>query len=101
MTTKDEIEQIEQMLAYARHTHVNSQDGTDACKKCGHDLRHKIHVRDTPDKPVADLLTTILEKVLEDLEMIEGRTFSIPNGKTDGYLIDTEPKTTPQGVTEE
>lgn len=28
-----------------RHTHVNSQNGTDACKVCGLDLRNEIHFR--------------------------------------------------------
>lgn len=35
--------ELEEIIKFGQHTHVNSQDGTDICKKCGHDLRHAIH----------------------------------------------------------
>lgn len=28
-----------------QHFHVNAQDGTDACKDCGLDLRNPVHIR--------------------------------------------------------
>lgn len=39
---------IQQLIDYRKafeHVHVNSQDGTDVCKKCGLDLRNLIHKR--------------------------------------------------------
>ena len=37
-------DEILDMISYAQHTHVNNQKD-DICKKCGHDLRHRIHIR--------------------------------------------------------
>lgn len=37
-------EQLSDMHRIAHHYHVNSQDGTDTCKKCGRDLRHLVHL---------------------------------------------------------
>ena len=32
-------------LEEEKHMHVNNQDGTDTCARCGKDLRNEIHVR--------------------------------------------------------
>ncbi len=45
MTSEQARERIEKLESTFRHTHVNSGDGTDACKECGLDLRDKIHIR--------------------------------------------------------
>jgi hypothetical protein len=39
ITYKELVEIAESGL----HVHVKRQDGTDYCRKCGHDLRHPIH----------------------------------------------------------
>lgn len=43
-------EEIKDMIKFSRHIHVNDQSGKDTCKTCGHDLRHKIHLRYGEDK---------------------------------------------------
>jgi hypothetical protein len=40
-----EKEQVRAALTLNRHIHVNANDGTDSCAKCGRDLRDEIHVR--------------------------------------------------------
>ena len=37
-------DEIQDMLIYAQHTHQNN-GLNDNCKKCGHDLRHRIHFK--------------------------------------------------------
>jgi len=36
-------EQLEDIIKYAKHIHVNAQDGTDYCKECRHWIGHPIH----------------------------------------------------------
>ena len=40
-----ESDEVKDMIKFAKHTHVNRQDGTDFCRKCGHYLTHPIHLR--------------------------------------------------------
>jgi len=41
---QQEQQELQDALALARHTHQNSGiQGDDSCKRCGHDLRHKLH----------------------------------------------------------
>ena len=38
-------EALKDLQKNSRHSHVNLGDGTDACKRCGLDLRNDIHFR--------------------------------------------------------
>lgn len=40
---QDARRDLDAYLARFQHRHVNAQDGTDACKECGFDLRNPIH----------------------------------------------------------
>lgn len=40
-----ELQSVREQLAKRRHVHQNSGDGSDACKKCGLDLRNDVHLR--------------------------------------------------------
>ena len=39
---------VHELESIFQHYHINKQDGTDTCKRCGLDLRDGIHKRSQP-----------------------------------------------------